>query len=598
MRVRHANRLVQAVMALALVVTVIPLLRPWLPHRPLPTLHLPGDLPPVPGQVVVESRGPLAAGELESLGTQYGMTLRPLAPDVEPAAGAAGQLLSGTVTRGTVEGLLPRLRADRRFSLAEPMYRCRQPELLDTPGMRPLPVPVSGAARSRRAPDDPLYPKQWNFRMVDAERAWKHTAGKGVTVAVIDTGVAFENDDHCYLAKDFVGTHFAKGYDFIHRTEHPNDDEGHGTHVSGTIAETTNNGEGAAGLAHEATIMPIKVLDDWGSGTFADVAAGIYWAADHGAQIINMSLGAGYPDPVVQEACRYAGKKGVLIVCAAGNSGADVGYPAAFPECMAVSAVGPSGELTGYSSRGKEIALAAPGGDTALGTDPDGGILQNTVDYSTGIRHDDYFAYNGTSMASPHVAAAAALAISRGIRDPAEVRELLLRAATRKGPEEEYGAGVLNAGRTVALADAARRDSWLKLLFTLIAGLTGIGIGGIRRHIGWLNRFPFMPFGFVLGMLGPDLIFGWLGFGTPFNILLHSALIPLYLLWEADSRAVYRFVAALAAGTALHLAWDAGLGHLPFGGVLPVHALPWLWVNVVIGVGIALVAYRRSYTYP
>jgi hypothetical protein len=201
-------------------------------------------------------------------------------------------------------------------------------------------------------------------------------------------------------------------------------------------------------------------------------------------------------------------------------------------------------------------------------------------------------------MASPHVAAVAALAMARGVKDPAQVRQLLVKAATPKKPAEKYGAGLLSASKTVELTDNAHRDSLLKLVFTVIAGVTGIGVGAVRNQARGLLSLPFAPVGLALGLLGPDLVFGWLGFGSPFNIILHSALIPLYLLWEAESRAVYRFVAAAAAGMAVHLAWDALVGHAPFGGIVPAHALPWLWVNTVVAIGVALVAWRRSLSQP
>jgi serine protease len=223
-------------------------------------------------------------------------------------------------------------------------------------------------------------------------------------------------------------------------------------------------------------------------------------------------------------------------------------------------------------------------------------VLQNTVldgDRDT----DDYYGFQGTSMASPHVAAAAALAMGRGVTDPAQVKEILRRGATPKKPANHFGAGILSASKTVDLSDAARRDSWLKLLFTLIAGFMGVGVGVVRHGIVGLNKYPFVPLGLAAGFWLPDVAFLWLGFGTPFAIILHSALVPLYLLWEADSRAVYRFVSATAVGLALHLAWDALQGQPLFAGVLPMHALPWLWVNAVVGIGVALVAWRRSREY-
>ncbi|MBM3459086.1 MAG: peptidase S8 [Armatimonadetes bacterium] len=437
--------------------------------------------------------------------------------------------------------------------------------------------------------------------MIGSEAAWARVrdrgAGKGVVVAVIDTGVACEEDAKCYQARDFKGTTFTRGYDFVNDDEHPNDDHGHGTHVAGTIAETTNNGEGVAGLAFDATVMPIKVLDRWGSGSSADIADAIRFAADKGAKVINMSLGGPFPDRVMETACQYAAKKGVVIVCAAGNSrGGPVGYPAAFAPCIAVSSVGPTGDLAPYSSIGKQVAIAAPGGDKTKGDQF--GILQNTVLFDTGNREDDYFAFQGTSMASPHVAAVAALAIARGVQDRDQVKSLLQRAATPKKPQTRFGAGILHAARTVELADAALRDSWLKLAFTLLAAVTGLGVGAVRSQAKGLLGFPSLTFGLLLGLVGPDVAAWWMGgSASPFMLLFHSALIPLYLLWEANSRSLYRFVGAMAAGSALHLGFDAFSGAAMFGGagVVPAHGVPWLWVNAAVGLGVALVAYRRSF---
>src|SRR5262249_1184696 len=147
--------------------------------------------------------------------------------------------------------------------------------------------------------------------------------GRNVVVAVIDTGVAFEKDSKCYRAKDFAETKFVKGYDFINNDEHPNDDNGHGTHVAGTIAESTNKGEGVAGLAPEAKMMALKVLSAGGFGNAADIADAIRFAADHGAQVINMSLGSPFPSAIIHSACVYAHKKGCTIVAAAGNGGSE-----------------------------------------------------------------------------------------------------------------------------------------------------------------------------------------------------------------------------------------------------------------------------------
>jgi len=575
MRLPSWNALVRLGMAAALLVTGFPLVRPWLPAGPLqPRPGRPGDPAPAAGQVVVDARDRLTPAQLQDLNTRYRLSLA-----YNSVHAREEQLLVSSVPPGQESAVAARLRKDPLVETAEPLHRYQ----------------------SVWTPNDPRFPEQWNMKMVGAEHAWGGATGKGVTVAVIDTGVAFETDAHgCYQARDFKQTRFARGYDFVNDDEHPNDDHGHGTHVAGTIAESTNNGEGVAGLAFDARIMPIKVLDSFGGGSSADIADAIRFAADNGADVINMSLGGSMPDQVMQLACRYAVEKGVLVVCAAGNTmGGPVGYPAAFPECMAVSAVTPDGSLAWYSSVGEQVAVAAPGGSTREREED--GILQNTVvyDYATGERAaDDYFAFQGTSMASPHVAAVAALVMSQGIRDPAEVRQLIERGAVTRGPKEHFGAGILSASRTVGLAGRAWWHSALLLLFTVLAFVSGIGVGVIRKASGGLTRYPLLSFGFALGLLGPNLLFGWLGFGSAFNIVLHSALIPLYLLWEAESRPVYRFVGMMALGSALHLGWDALQGHAPFGGVLWVHAQPWLWVNVAVGLGVALVAWRRSFQYP
>lgn len=584
------NAVVRSVMAVALVATGFPLVAKWLPvGAQRPHSQIPGERAgsdEVAGLLEVDARDDLTPAQLESLNSRYGLKLH-----YNSVEGAADKLLISDVAPAEEAALLARLSKDPLVEAAGAVHRFSTP--LNEERRRVEPGPSAAGA----TPNDPLYPKQWNLKLVDAEGAWRDSRGKGVIVAVIDTGVAAENDERCYRAEDFAGTRFVPGWDFVADDAHPNDDHGHGTHVSGTIAETTNNAIGCVGLAHEATIMPLKVLDEWGSGTSADIADAIRFAADHGARIINMSLGGGFPDPVMHNACKYAAKKGVLIVCAAGNSmGGPVGYPAAFPECLAVSSVGPTGELAYYSSVGKEVGIAGPGGDTRQ--DPEGGILQNTVVFDNGPREDGYFAFQGTSMASPHVAAAAALVMARGVTDAAQVRQILERAAKPKLPAEKYGVGVLDAGKAVRLAGEAHRNSFLLLVVTVIAFVGGLGVGGVRKQLGKLTKYPFVPVGLALGLLGPDLLFGWLGFGSGFNLVLHSALVPLYLLWEVEGGAGYRFVAAMAGGMALHLGWDAFQGQAPFPGVLPVHALPWLWTNVIVGLGVALVAYRRGHAAP
>jgi serine protease len=348
-------------------------------------------------------------------------------------------------------------------------------------------------------PDDPRYGEQWNLPMIGAPAAWDHARGKGVIVAVIDTGIAYQDGPRFKAVEDLAGASFVDGYDFVHDRVEALDDHGHGTHVAGTIAQRTGNGRGVAGVAFEATLMPLKVLSAQGSGTAADIADAIYFAADEGARVINMSLGGGSASAVMGDAVAYARKKGVVVVCAAGNNGRGVvEYPAAYPGAFAVSAVGPSGELASYSSWGKELALSAPGGDTERGGTK-GGVLQNTIDPARPGATDVYLAFNGTSMATPHVAGAAALVISAGVTDADDVERILRASAKDVGGQawsERYGDGLLDVGAAAQQAAGATRGGWHFLAVMILLAMFAWRVGrlpGARMGLG------------VLGVLGAIL---------------------------------------------------------------------------------------------
>jgi len=300
-------------------------------------------------------------------------------------------------------------------------------------------------------PNDPGYPYQWHFPMIQMPDAWEKSNGAGVTVAVVDTGVAYENYSIYAQAPDLAGTAFVAGWDFANGDSHPNDDNGHGTHVAGTIAQTTNNDLGVAGIAYGAKIMPIKVLNDEGQGPDSDVADGIVWAVNHGAQVINLSLGGPSPANVLADAVNYAYNHGVTVVAATGNDNSNVGYPAAYEHCIAVGAVRYDETRAWYSNYGPEIDVVAPGGDTDVDQNGDGyadGVLQQTFDppdYTT----FGYYFFQGTSMAAPHVAGVAALLIAHGnATTPDEVREALEHTAKDLGPagwDPQYGHGLIQA---------------------------------------------------------------------------------------------------------------------------------------------------------
>lgn len=172
-------------------------------------------------------------------------------------------------------------------------------------------------AHKTSVPNDPLYSLQWNFSDpnsgINIESAWDITTGNSnVIVAVIDTGIAYENYKGFTLAPDLANTNFVQGYDFHNDDEHPNDDEGHGTHITGTIAQSTKNSLGTAGVAYNCSIMPVKVLSNFGSGSHVNIADGIYFAADNNVNVINLSLG-GPSSTTLENAISYAYNKGVTI---------------------------------------------------------------------------------------------------------------------------------------------------------------------------------------------------------------------------------------------------------------------------------------------
>jgi serine protease len=293
--------------------------------------------------------------------------------------------------------------------------------------------------RAYEVPNDPQYGQQWNLRSISIESAWDETKGSGVTVAVIDTGIS--------QVPDLKNTKFVKGYDFVNDKVEADDDNGHGTHVAGTVAQSTNNNYGVAGVAYEATLMPVKVLSASGTGTTSDIAEAIRFAADNGAGVINMSLGGGGESKMMKEAIAYAHQKGVVVVAAAGNANRNAAeYPARYPHVIGVSAVDSAGEKAPYSNYGAGIDISAPGGSNA------GKVLQETIDPDTG---EPVFAgFQGTSMASPHVAGVAALIKAAGVQDPDEVESVLQKSArvVQDDGLNYYGAGHLDASAAVKLA--------------------------------------------------------------------------------------------------------------------------------------------------
>jgi serine protease len=318
---------------------------------------------------------------------------------------------------------------------------------------------------------------QWDFDgpfSVNAEQAWGNLiadgapGGRGVVVAVLDTGIAYKNWGRFRESPDLTSTRFVRGYDFIDPGAYPVDHNGHGTHVASTIAESTNNDYGLTGLAYGVSLMSVRVLDTSGEGDAAVIAQGVRFAVNHGAQLINMSLefdpGVTASDiPELISALTYAHRHGVLVIAAAGNEGTrTVAYPARAPFVVSVGATTQHGCLADYSNDGPQLTLVAPGGgaDASLPGDPNcqpngtpGGDIYQVTFLGPNPRHFGIPpGYDGTSMAAPHVTATAALVIASKVLGPHPTPQAILNrlkatATPLGGPGDRgrYGAGLVNA---------------------------------------------------------------------------------------------------------------------------------------------------------
>lgn len=234
-------------------------------------------------------------------------------------------------------------------------------------------------------PNDTYWGQQYGLSAIHAPQGWDlETGSTAVVIAIIDTGVDLVHPD---LASKLV-----PGYDFVNDDSVPQDDNGHGSHVAGIAAASSNNDTGISGVSWGARIMPVKVLNASASGTFADAAAGIIWAADNGAHIINLSLGGSSHSQIFQDAIDYAYGKGVMLIASSGNAGSGfILYPARFPNVMAVGATDSNNVLAGFSNYGPELDVVAPGVNI----------------YSTGL--GAYYYNSGTSMAAPFVSGLASI---------------------------------------------------------------------------------------------------------------------------------------------------------------------------------------------
>lgn len=291
-----------------------------------------------------------------------------------------------------------------------------------------------------RRPNDEYYQEyQWNLPMIGMEQGWEITRGSNkVIVAVVDTGVDLKHPD-------FAGK-LVTGYNVLEDNDNPQDDNGHGTHVAGVIAATTNNRSGIAGMSWHSKIMPIKAIGADGAGSAFDIAQGIIWATDNGARVINLSVGNYTSSAALKEACTYAYERNVALIAATGNDATDQpGYPAAYPEVMGVSAVDHNGDRADFSNYGDYVDVVAPG-----------------VDIPSTYVYNDYAALSGTSMACPHVAGLASLIISlQPTISNDKVYSIIRKTADDlgdTGKDALYGHGLINVNQAVQAAQTKRQD--------------------------------------------------------------------------------------------------------------------------------------------
>jgi serine protease len=364
-------------------------------------------------------------------------------------------------------------------------------------------------------PSDPLYKYQWHFSKIGMEQAWDVNPGatSDIVVAVLDSGVAYRDFTIQYpdgttiqfaQVLDLKGTTFIDPYDFVWDNAYPLDLDGHGTHVTGTIAQRTGNGLGGAGMSFNVSIMPVKVLPagqiggpdgrmypgldeqfglrdlPYGAST---VARAIRYATDKGADVINLSLGGIHPSLTNKQALEYAVSQGVFVAIAVGNSyeeGNPVVYPARYVQdiegAIGVGAVDYNFERADYSEVGSYVEITAPGGDVTKDVNRDGqpdGVFQQTIDpvgwnevnsywalthrpydftWPPNLQKMKFLPFQGTSMASPHVAGFAALLKSQGLTSPAVIEAAMKRFATdlgASGRDDQTGYGLINPRATL-----------------------------------------------------------------------------------------------------------------------------------------------------
>ncbi len=374
----------------------------------------------VKGEVMVRFKPDLAQAEIEQ-------TLRDLGATVLQKKEALGIYRLRLPDGKTVSNFVREHSRNRNLALIEPNFTA---SVLAAP-------PV--------APNDPSLPEQWGLNIIQAPKAWEVTTGEPeVVVAILDTGIELTHPD--------LKNKVVPGYDFVNGDADPSDDHGHGTHVAGIVAAEGNNGQGIAGVAWGSRLMPVRVIGAAGEGTYSDVVDGILFAADHGAKVLNFSIGGYAWSQILDDAVEYAHGKGALLVAAAGNDGtSDPVYPAACPNVIGVAATDPADQIWASANHGSHVRLCAPGTD----------ILSTTLG-------NGYGRATGTSASAAHAAGVAALVFSRNREiSNTQVEQMLYATADdlgASGYDPVFGFGRLNAAGALAKAATDVHDMAVTLI--------------------------------------------------------------------------------------------------------------------------------------
>ncbi|MGA8943329.1 MAG: S8 family peptidase [Thermoactinomyces sp.] len=348
----------------------------------------------VPGELIVKFKEDISAQSTQSVHAQYG------AKSVEKSKYSGFEIVK---FKGSITKMMEKYKNNPMVEYVEPNYY----------------------VHAMWTPND-LTSKQWGPQKVQAPQAWDISRSSSDTIiAIVDTGVQANHPD--------LSGKVIQGYDFVDDDGVAQDGNGHGTHCAGIAAAVTNNGTGIAGMAPNARIMAVRVLNNQGSGTMADVADGILYAARNGADVISLSLGGSYGSSALQNAVQQAWNSGAVVVAAAGNSGLSLpSYPAYYSQAIAVASTTSNDTISYFSNYGSWVDVAAPGSDI----------------YSTYI-NSSYQTLSGTSMATPHVAGLAALIASQG-KNNSQIRAAIENTADQiSGTGYYFQHGRINAYRAV-----------------------------------------------------------------------------------------------------------------------------------------------------